>query len=64
VYSLDEFGIKSEPSIEVKYTTTKDEGTLEDSKIENNAPSKTNVKQQDDTQNVVQPMGDLDVSSL
>lgn len=64
VYSLDEFGIKSKPSIEVKYTTTKDEGTLQDSTVQENAPAQTIIKQQEDTQNVVQPMGDLDVSSL
>ena len=64
VYSVDEFGIVSEPSIQVKYTTTKEEGKIPVAKDENITPPQSEVTVPQDIQNVVQPMDDLDVSSL
>ncbi len=63
VYSVDEFSIKSDPSIEVKFTTTKEQGkVLEIPKEE--IKSNMNNQISSDKNNIVQPMDDLDVSSL
>lgn len=58
VYSVDEFGVLSEASIEVKYTTKKEEGTPLAPKT-----SKVVLPEQD-SQNVVRPMDNLDVRTL
>ena len=68
VYSVDEFSIKSEPSIEVRYTTTKDEGQISEP-IEQNqvaeAPQNNTapVVESAEIIEVIQAM-DLDVGSL
>ncbi len=56
VYSVDKFSIKSNPSIEVKFITKKNQGKILSPKKESLAPI--------DTKNVIEVMDDLDVSSL
>lgn len=63
VYSVDEFSIKSEPSIEVKFTTTKEQGKILVPKPQELIPSQESLAPVD-LKNIVQPMDDLDVSSL
>ena len=63
VYSVDEFSIKSEPSIEIKYTTTKDEGKIPEPIVEPDADIEVK-KAPRDSKNIIKPMDDLDVSSL
>ena len=63
VYSVDAFAIRSEPSIEVKYTTTKNQGKILEVQ-ERVAPNFQNISIPSDSNNIVQPMDDLDVSSL
>ncbi|MDQ7044757.1 MAG: hypothetical protein Q9M32_02425 [Sulfurimonas sp.] len=62
VYSVDEFGIKSEPSIEVKYTTTKDEGKIASPKEDTAVQVKSTPSAPQDVQNKVQPIDDFDMS--
>ena len=64
VYSVDEFGIKSEPSIDVKYTTTKEEGKVIAPKVEESAEKLKDPALPSNTTNIVKPMDNLDVSSL
>ncbi|WP_455756384.1 fibronectin type III domain-containing protein [Sulfurimonas sp.] len=63
VYSVDEFSIKSEPSIEVKFTTTQDQGKVIEIK-ENIQPSVDVTKKvvEEGSQNSVQIMDDFDMS--
>lgn len=58
VYSVDEFGIRSEPSIEVKYTTTKNEGVIVAPKVEEKVKETTN-----NGNDTIKTM-DLDMSGL
>lgn len=64
VYSVDEFSIKSDPSIEIKYTTTKDEGRIPEPVVDPKADIEVKKAPVQDGGNVVQPMDDVDVSSL
>lgn len=65
VYSVDEFSIKSEPSIEIRFTTTENQGRIiepveEKSSIDVlKAPEKNNGEN-----NVVQPVEDFDMSEI
>lgn len=63
VYSVDKFGIKSDPSQEVTYKTTKEEGIQ--AVVETKMPSslKNEVKQIKETKSVIQAIENFDVSS-
>lgn len=67
VYSIDEFGIKSYPSIEVMFTTSESQGkmiqpTIKDESSVTQTPTQEPANTQ--TQNVVQPMDDFGMSEL
>jgi uncharacterized protein len=64
VYSVDEFGIKSDPSIEVKYTTTKNQGKQPVPEAEQAPKAQEPAQPTQDNANVIKPMDDVDVSSL
>jgi fibronectin type 3 domain-containing protein len=66
VSSVDEFSVKSEPSIEVKFTTAANQGRKIVSKEDNSQPmvdvKKSPVPNNDG--NIVQPMEDIDMSGI
>jgi fibronectin type 3 domain-containing protein len=70
VYSVDKFGIRSQPSIEVEFKTNKNQGKIiVQTKSEDDEDSKKSVNvnkkpSQDTDVNVVKPMEDIDMSEL
>ncbi len=64
IFSVDEFSIKSQPSIQVKFTTRKNQGKLPSPKEKKSAPILRNISTPIEKKDVIQVMDDLDVSSL
>ena len=64
VYSVDEFSIKSEPSEEIRFTTTAAQGRMIEHKDEGPALDVQKAPVQNDNNNVVQPVEDFDMSVL
>jgi len=63
VYSVDEFGLKSEPSIEIKFTTTQGQGkVIQPKETTQQSVDVTKKVVEVDTQNSVQVMDDFDMS--
>ena len=72
VISVDEFGVKSEPSIEVQFNTNKDQGKKIVEPVQEDIPDETTQKVEvnkapvidNNVPTVVKPMDDLDMSEI